>query len=531
MHKPILIVGAGPTGLMMAAALARYEIPCRLIDLAPHPSTESKALAIQARTLEIFQDFGIVDSFLHKGQPVRAVNAFSQKVYLSRVEFKDLDSPYPFILSLEQKQTEEILSDCLRSFGLSVERGKELVSFRETEQGIEAHIRSCVTGQEEHVEASWLIGCDGAHSLVRKLLQMPFEGRALKAVFSLADVRLLWQYPHNEAYLYLQDTLAVIPMPGVERYRLIFCLPRCQTSPPAESKMRHGIVPSEEMLIPTLTEIQMLVSRCIGSDTCVIDPVWMSHFRINSRLIGSYRKGNVFLVGDAAHVHSPIGGQGMNTGLQDALNLAWKLALVHRKQASPILLDTYTAERRRVARRLLLATETASRLMTLRNRFAILLRDWIIARLARFKGFRKALARAVSQTASRYSQSVIVIESSSFSSGPRTGTRICDSLLTNTARNREPLHRLILFSGPYPSDESVQELIQLAHRIVSTAAYPIESLLVLLTPEIFSSLPIRCLSDASGYFHNRYGAKQSALYLIRPDLIVTFRSMPPSFPQ
>lgn len=459
-----LIVGAGPSGLFMAAELVRHGLSVRVIEKESERSIYSKALAIQPRTLEIFAHLGIIDRFLAEGHPVRAMNPVAPSGPLARLSFEQLDTAYPFILSLEQSKTERILEEYLSSLGVHVERNVELRAFDQT---------------------PWIIGCDGSHSIVRKLLGLSFEGRAFPSTFSLADVRIEWSRSHDEAYGFLgpKGLLGVIPLPEPGRYRLVFQLPRVvgAESPP-----------------PTLKEVQQLLL-----EAKITDPIWLTNFHIHTRMVSSYRKGNVFLVGDAAHIHSPAGGQGMNSGIQDAFNLAWKLALVHQGRARPGLLDTYNLERQSFGRALLKNTELATRIATLRNPIAMGLRNGIFRFLLSFKSVRKKLARGISQLAIQYPSSSIVTESGFFHGGPRAGSRALNvsvdgktdlfSLWKKTTK-----HQILIFTDA----EIPQKYLQF------------KSALFL----------IRGVSNRA---HAAYGVRQDAVYIIRPDLVVGHRSSPP----
>ena len=525
----VLVIGAGPTGLMMASELIRQGLTCRLIDKSSGPTIYSKALAIQARTLEIFGHIGIADEMISHGVRVGAMSPMSRGKRLARIDFSSLESSFPFVLSLEQSQTEKILIQHLAKLGVKVERETELVNIRETKAGVEAEIRD-PTGKTEHFVFAWAVGCDGAHSTVRKQLGFTFDGKALADIFSLADLFIdNWPIPHGEGSLFLEKDglLAALPLAGKGRYRLIFQLERCRDRL-AETGMIHGAFQSETIPAPTLDEVQSLVSRYTSPEVRVRDPNWMVNFHVHSRLIHNFGKGRIFLAGDAAHIHSPAGGQGMNTGIQDAFNLAWKLALVHRGNAPFDLLDTYNLERRNVAKTLLKATEFATYFATLRKPLAISLRNWIMERLASLASFRKHLISALSQTAIQYPKSAIVIDA--LSSGPKAGTRVpnvkffgrdgpidLDTLLRNTTC----LH-LLFFTGPRPTEERMKEMAGLAESM----ALPTEPILIAHAPETPIFPGIRAVSDPDGTAHARFSVEKEAAYLIRPDLVIGIRCNP-----
>lgn len=471
----VLVIGAGPTGLLMAAEAARFGLSCRIIEKISTPLTQSRALAIQSRTLEIFDHLGIIDPFLSKGLKIHGANPFSYQRRLAHLSFDSLDSPYPFILSLEQSETEKILAEHLSSFGIKIEREVELFDLKQKEDRVTAFIRNLRTNQETSVEAKWVVGCDGAHSLVRNRLDFPFEGKAFPTVFSLADVKIDWEYPHDEFSVFFdpKGILAAIPMPEANRYRLVF-----QLEKPLETE-------------PTLEQVQEKVTQSAGPGAIVSHPLWMANFHINSRLVRSYREGRVFLAGDAAHIHSPVGGQGMNSGLQDVFNLAWKLASNNEE-----LLNTYPLERRSWGRALIRATHFFTRVGTLRNPLAASIRNlWM--RIAAPK-LERVITRAIAQIAIRYPKSLIVQEAGSFFHGPRAGTRAPNAPIGNTD----------LYS--------IMRKSTLPH-------------LLFFKTEPFESKGFISLEMKDERAMQIYGVKNPSLYLIRPDQYIGYRGSPQSF--
>ncbi len=502
----VLIIGAGPTGLMMALEALRYGLTCRIIDKGTSYQDQSRAVAIQAQTLEIFGHVGLAESFLKAGLRVKAANPISSFRRLARVSFDILDSPYPFILSLEQAKTEKILEDHLSSMGVKVERGVELLKLHQGEGGVEA----LVTGETLH--ATWVVGCDGAHSQVRKELNLSFEGKAFSDIFSLADVRIQWDYPHDEFFVFLnaEGLMAAIPLPEPSRYRLIFQLERCRDLLKKNRSLPSGELREEMVAKPNIAEIQELLCKYAGSHVRVSDPSWCANFYINSRMVETYRKGSVFLAGDAAHIHSPVGGQGMNTGLQDAFNLAWKLALVHKKQAGKELLDTYDLERRAVGKKLLKATERASQMATLRNSVAIALRNVALSCLMRMTFFRKFFVKMISQTGIRYPGGVFRAPNASLMDQDKP-----TDLYTLWSKSTS-FHLLIFTGREMPDLTSIFE--QIAH-------HPIIPI-VIFQGDKLPLLPegVRSCRDPRGSAHRIYGVKGSRVVLIRPDLYIGYQA-------
>jgi 2-polyprenyl-6-methoxyphenol hydroxylase-like FAD-dependent oxidoreductase len=342
---PVLIVGAGPTGLTAAVELARLGVGVRIIDKAPAPSSTSRALGIQARTLELLRPRGIADDLLSLGNRVRATALHAGGERLGGIEFATMASEFDYILMLAQSDTERLLAEHAAALGVTVERGVEFVGL---DQGDD--VRVVVRDQDGHsdtIAASYVIAADGSHSPVRKALGLPFEGRSLPQDYVLGDVRLSGDLPEDQLSIFLASNgfLAVFPMGG-DRFRFMATDPEGITGGAAE---------------PTLADVQALYDRIVHVPARCHDLAWSSRFRINSRHMTTLRSGRVFFGGDAAHVHSPAGGQGMNAGIQDMINLCWKLAMVLRGSARPELLDTYGSDRLPVIRQLVAMTERATK--------------------------------------------------------------------------------------------------------------------------------------------------------------------------
>jgi 2-polyprenyl-6-methoxyphenol hydroxylase-like FAD-dependent oxidoreductase len=323
-HLSILIVGAGPVGLTMAAHLRAHGLAPRIIDKAPHASETSKALVLWPRSLEMLDDLGLVDRFLADGRTPNTMRLYGTGHLLldftlgTGVE----GTAYPKPLILPQSETERLLTEHLREVGVAVERPVELARFAERGDGVDATLRHA-DGREEDVRCDYLLGCDGAHSAVRHGLGLEFTGKADPNDFLLADCRVDG-LPSDAISLFWhpEGALAFFPF-GDGRCRIIADLGVSE----GDGKPRD----------PSLEQVQAIVDDRGPDGVKLSDPHWLAGFRINERKVAGYRKGRCFLAGDAAHIHSPAGGQGMNTGMQDTWNLAWKLSLVQagRAKASP----------------------------------------------------------------------------------------------------------------------------------------------------------------------------------------------------
>lgn len=361
MTLPVFIAGAGPVGLTMACELARYGVPLRIVDKAPARTDKSKALVLWSRSLELLDRGGSVAPFLEAGLVAGAVHIFAGGRELGHVDMSGVNSPFGHALMLPQSETERLLEERLRSFGVQVERGTELISFEDRGDEVELTIRRADGGRES-LATAWLLGCDGAHSLVRHGLGLPFVGETLGSDWVLADIHLA-QYPcasNDTAIFWHRDGILVVFPIGGGRFRLIADMPPSGLDLP----------PS-----PTLQTIRDLIARRGPAGMGASDPVWLSGFRINGRKVGKYRQGRVFVSGDAAHVHSPAGGQGMNTGMQDAFNLAWKLAMAINGSCREAILDSYSPERSGVGDQVLKSAGRLTAVATLKNPVAQTLRN------------------------------------------------------------------------------------------------------------------------------------------------------------
>jgi 2-polyprenyl-6-methoxyphenol hydroxylase-like FAD-dependent oxidoreductase len=351
----VLVVGAGPVGLTMAAELRRYGVELRIIDKSASRTDKSKALVLWSRSLELIQRMGCVDRFLAAGAPVHGARISNGAKRIADVTFDNVASPYPFALMIPQSETERLLEEHLAELGTKVERFTELASFEVLSDGVIANLRGS-NGKEERVTVDWLIGCDGAHSAVRHGLGAEFEGSTEPSDFALADLRLEGLHPDKlDVFWHAKGILAFFPIVG-DRYRVIADL--------GPAKNASGLTD------PTLEEMQALVEQRGPGNIHLHDPYWLASFRINERKVKDYRRGQIFLAGDAAHIHSPAGGQGMNTGMQDAFNLAWKLAMVIKGTAKPSLLDSYSIERSAVGDRVLHNATQLTEVALLRNPIA-----------------------------------------------------------------------------------------------------------------------------------------------------------------
>jgi 2-polyprenyl-6-methoxyphenol hydroxylase-like FAD-dependent oxidoreductase len=377
----------------MAAELARHCVRPRIVERAAARTDKSKALVVWSRTLELLEVMGAAGPFLAAGLRVRGARIMAGRRQLAAMDLGRIDSHYDFALFIPQSETERLLEAHLATLGVGVERGVELEALDADEGGVTVRLRHRNDDHEESLRVPWLIGCDGAHSTIRHALGMPFEGETEPTDFLLADIRLDGPLPADQLTLMLHadGVLAIFPItPG--RFRVV-----------ADLGAGHG---RGDPASPTLGQIQALLDARGPGGLSAHDPLWLSWFRINERKVKDYRQGRVFLAGDAAHIHSPAGGQGMNTGIQDAVNLAWKLALVCRGEAQDgILLDSYSVERSAVGARVLRNATAMTRVAILRNPVLRGLRNLAVRGLSRLGAVQHGFAAAMSETDIHYPSS------------------------------------------------------------------------------------------------------------------------------
>lgn len=334
MHSDVLIVGAGPTGLALACQLIRYGIDFIIIDRNETTTPHSKAIGVQARTLEIYEQIGLAEPLIALGTPAGKARMFAGGKVRGEVEFGKLGegmSPYPYVLFVEQGRHEALLHDFIKASDRRVEWNTELESFTQNPNGVSANLKK-LSGEMETVEAKFLVGCDGAKSLVRHSLGLKFEGSTFERIFYVADVRLEWDHGHDalQVFLMRNSLLAFFPMTGEKQYRIVGTFPE-------EFSKDEGDVLYEEI------EEQIKKDTDVPLDITHVN--WFSTYKVHARHVEKFSVGRCFLAGDSAHIHTPAGAQGMNTGIQDGYNLAWKLSWVLKRGADEKLLDTYNEER------------------------------------------------------------------------------------------------------------------------------------------------------------------------------------------
>jgi 2-polyprenyl-6-methoxyphenol hydroxylase-like FAD-dependent oxidoreductase len=508
----VLVVGAGPTGLALAAQLQAFGIRFRIIDRAADRAHESRALAVQARTLELLQGVNLADALVSRGNRSARVMIHVDGRIAAEAELGDFgrdDTRFPFILFVSQAETEALLGEHLAAGGVSVERPVELGGFAADGDGV-----ACVLvhpgGREERVRARYLAGCDGAHSTVRKGTGIGYEGDAYPQDFLLGDVEADGSVRRDTIHPFVgpRGIAIFFPLGHPATWRVI--------------TVNRG--PAAEDL--DLEELQRTVDGATGGGVRLSDPAWLARFRLHHRQAAAYQSGRVFLAGDAAHIHSPVGAQGMNTGIQDAWNLGWKLALAASGRASPEILGSYQSERWPVGHLLLRTTDRVFALVTRvmsPGRIGSWLRREVVARaLPKVLSSRRLRASAfhfVSELGIRYRESPLACEGAPrLDRGPRAGDRLPDARVGRDGRETYLQRELagpglrLLLCGPIAAwDRKRLDELAAGWRAPMVREY--------LTRDASPA----ALVDTHGEALRRLGVIGSAQYLVRPDGYVGFR--------
>lgn len=491
MQTEVLIVGAGPTGLALACQLQRYGIDFTIVDRNTGTTPHSKAIGVQARTLEIYEQIGLADDLIRSGTIAERARMLEGGKVRGEVDLSGIGkglSPYPFLLLVEQGKHEKLLYDHIERSGGRVEWQTELVNFTQDDAAVTATVRTA-DGETSAITAKYMVGCDGAGSRVRQGLGLEFGGSTLERLFYVADVEIDWEFSHDSLYVCLaaNTITAFFPMTGSDRnFRIVGTFPEDYQGEPGEIEYDEI-----ERKIITDTELNLDI---VGMN-------WFSVYKVHSRHAERFSLGRCFLAGDSAHIHTPAGAQGMNTGIQDGYNLAWKLAAVLRHGSSGEILTTYSEERLENAKRLLRTTDRFFQLGSSPNAFVSFLRTKIVPYVANglvsVDAVQRAIFSLVSQTGIRYRTSALSKGDDSFrvKAGDRMpwfevdGQSIYDRL-------REPKFHLLIFDdGRGETAESENKL----HPLIDVHRMPLyphiadmfgsnESFQVLLRPDNYIGL-------------------------------------------
>jgi len=507
--RPVVIVGAGPTGVMLAIELARRGIEVRVLDKQSTRPSETRAIGIHARTLEVLHQLGLVEEFLALGHRVDGVIFHLRGRRRAQVRFGGLDTPYPFLLTLSQEHTQRILDDRLESLGVSIERGVEVVDVRQDAGGAEVLITGPDREREQVLHAGWVVGCDGVQSIVRHRLGLAFDGEDYGQDWLMAEVRTDWPVRSDRFHIFAHSpaVLAMFPLSS-SRWRLF--LPQV----PDRGRERRA---------PDMKEIERLVAQRGPKGMRVSDPTLFATFRCYLRSTKTMRGGRVLIAGDAAHVHSPAGGQGLNTGLHDAFNLGWKLALVAQGQAPPALLDTYQAERVPIATSVLALTHGLVRTFSMPSPRKRFVRDLVLPIAMSTPVAQRRYTRRLSQLAHNYRGGPLAAPAGRMArGGVAPGDRL--PAVTGLLRDGEPVCTLDLLCPP------AHTLLVLTgsradHGMARQAIARMESWASVVQTIVIGEEPLDSgsVGDPGLRAHRRYDALDGQLLLVRPDGYLAIR--------
>ncbi len=528
----VLVIGAGPVGLTMACELKRHGVAVRIIERREKALYHPNAAIVHVRTLEILSAMGAVDGFLKEGYPFPGVSLHAFGKPIGSIDLHGIDSPFPLPRTIPQHETERLLNEHFERLGGRVERSVEALGLEQNSSVAKVRLRYLAeNNREETVTARWVVGCEGSGSLTREACEIEFTGeRYTGKEFLQTDATLRWSFPHGPGYQFLtKDYVLFLAAYNDQGFYRIICA-------------RNDANP-ENQEPPTLAEMQALVRKIADPNAELLDAKWFNRFRTGYRLAARFREGRAFIAGDAGHVHIPIGGQGMNYGMHDAFNLAWKLAAVIKKEAHPQLLDTYTAERHPTDAALVRGTDHGFHLLV-KPHVAVqwglrLLGSMVIGMAA----FQKRIRETLGEMKVAYPSSTLSKDYGG-SFGPAAGDRAPDGIVVRlpeqkTLRLFEVMHgtrwTLLLFAGHQPSAVHIEALERLSASVAAPYGTRLAIHLVLCgTPPVpvHENWAEDVLMDRDRHLHDKYGVDTApCLYLIRPDWYVAFRGGLPYQPQ
>ena len=499
----VLVVGAGPTGMTVAIELARRNVNVRIIERRTKPSSHSKALVMHARTLELMDILGVADEMVSHGYTSPGIDFSANSNKPLRANMHKLDTQFPYILILPQAETEKILEQYLNKLGVEIERGRTLTGFSETENGVCGTIE-CVEGGTFDFDARYIVGADGVHSTVRKIIGLPFEGSRYNWTAFLGDVRLHGHHAEGGTEQFSNDCGLGFIVPFEDGFHRVVTIDRNYQGDRETRELK-------------LEELQKSIVSILEKQIELTDPKWLTRWGSSLRLVPQYRVGRAFLSGDAAHTHSPAGGQGMNTGIQDAFNLAWKLAFVVKGEASEALLDTYNLERHEVGKRVLRISDFLLRSLLLRQTLLRKLREALFRLFIPLPPLQQKLTLNLSGLGIRYNTG----------NGKLAGMRIPDMELMNAEHEKVRLYKLLSFYGYtlliFIDPNQAQSARKQIDQILCNADDMLRSYVILNSglPKLHN-FKANTLVDYRGDFENKLGSKTNRVILVRPDAYVAF---------
>lgn len=551
---PVVIIGAGPTGLMLGLELALFKIPFRLLteQVKQKPAFESRAITIHPRTFELLARHGLAGRFLATGCPLNNIKTYiGGRCLLSKSDYPGSmmgDTAYQLTFSINQALTEKFLEERLMEYGVQVEKGmavEKVVMDKDNKSG-SVWVRNLNStgdgngekGEVEVINARYIVGCDGAHSTVRKSAGIKFDGITYNEEFILADVNVEWNYEKVPHFFVDKGYIALFPMDKDKNIYRIVCRRPASSNPssaPTNAKKSYDSSPSKSYFPrfkyqqPTLSDFTRAIASFVPGNVKIHSPTWFSAFRVSRRIASTFRLGPIILAGDAAHVNSPVGGQGMNTGMQDSVNLGWKLARVLHHNAPESLLDSYEIERRKIAQAVIDRADSQYLRLATTNPFKIWLRNilmcWVYPLFTSAKTADKNIRRG-SQLGIRYRHSPIVGTASSWKGNLRGGDRVPDGLLVNSTGNKVTLHEvfkdpcdhLLLFGDKDNLDLFIAKNIMKLIESYSSGLMVVK----IYNHKLIDEERTDVYADAEGKIHSDFQFTEPGYILVRPDGHISF---------
>lgn len=507
---PVLIVGAGPTGLMMGCLLARYGIPFRIIDKKSEPTPSSNATWIQTLTIELLSHLNLAEKFFKISNPCNALHFYVDGHSIGKISLQGIDSLYQYVLLLPQSETEKILTQDLVERKIPIERSTQLVAVKQSKNLVTAEVKSA-DGNKEMITTRYLIACDGANSTIREKCKMFFPGEDLTEQFVVADAIIESYMSKDELHGFFSqgEIFAAFPL-GTNRYRITANL--------------HLPVSRKHYYKNEI--IEMAQERAHGA-YYIKDVSWISTFWIHGKIIKQMRKGLIFFAGDAAHIHSPLGGQGMNTGLQDVYNLAWKIAAVLQGQAKPSLLNSYHAERYPVIKKIVKNNNTYTKLMIAEKTFSKKLAGMIKKINKPNHSLAKKIAMELTQLNIQYLRSPIIKYNQSKSDFIKPGQHAPNVKITDKRTLYECLdntkHNILIFSG-LAKKNNLSALIELKNMLDKNFSDTVKTHIISLENTS------QAIHDLNSKLHQYYNATKAHVLILRPDHYIAYSSSTLAFP-
>lgn len=526
----VLIIGAGPTGLMLALELSRLKVDFRLLEAQPlpKPNYQSRALNIHPRTLELLARHDLDQDFISAGTELHSVRIFAGRNLCTDIALPGQlmnDTAYPNTMITSQWMIEKILTRKLEEYGGKIELGSKLerVEMNKSEQGVTAWVKhlaskedqtECQDGIEEIIQSRYIVGCDGAHSLVRKFAGIEFTGNSHPQDFILADAHVEWDQKKCAHIFMNYGFMAFFPLNNDNKYRIF-----CQLNNSPTNITPHNV---------TLDDFSAEIAATVPGNTRIHTPTWISKFQLHSRIAKTYRFQCIFLAGDAAHIHTPVGGQGMNLGMQDSVNLAWKLARVLHRTAPASILDSYDAERRPIASAIIRGTDRVFSIYSSTNPYKVWLRNflfrWILHWVESYKGFDNT-KRTMSQLNIRYSTSPAVGTATKWKGMLRGGDRAPEGWIRNYQGKTVTLQRLwraavdhlVLFCGSI--NPQITDEIEKDFRVWAS---PNTGVLKIYHSSMAEKVSRDDYIDPEDKAHSLYQFSEPGYVLVRPDGHISF---------